>query len=100
MAYTASTLALVAHGAGCKIFIYKTTDTAADLDTSGYFNDAAAQLNIGDVIIRQTYTTTAFTTLSNAGMHVVQSNTGTVVDLYDQLGMANVALGASILDTD
>ena len=100
MAYTSGTLALVAHGGGSRIFIYKTADAAADVDTAGYFNDAAAQLNLGDIIFRITYSSTAFTTVSNAGLHVVASNTGTVVDVFDQLPLANLAIGASVLDTD
>jgi hypothetical protein len=100
MAFTAGTLSLVAQGTGCKIYIYKTADAAADVDTAGYFNDVANVLNLGDIIFRLTFSSTAFTTLSNAGMHVVASNTGTVVDVFDQLPIANLAIGASVLDTD
>lgn len=33
------------------LWVYSTTDTAATVNTAGYFNDAADDLNINDVIL-------------------------------------------------
>lgn len=87
MALTTATLSKVAGSSGFNLWVYKTADAAADVDTAGYFNSVANVMNIGDVIIRLTYTSTAFTTISTHGFHVVLSNTGTVVDVADTLAI-------------
>jgi hypothetical protein len=51
MPYASSGLSLVAYGAGASVFIYRTADTLTQVLASGYFNDAAAQFNVGDEII-------------------------------------------------
>lgn len=63
-----------------QIFAYKTTDTHATVDTSGYFNSAAGLLKVGDVILVVVLSSGA---LSTAGWHVVVTNTGTVVNVSD-----------------
>lgn len=35
----------------CSVFRYATADAAATVETAGYFNNARAQLAVGDVII-------------------------------------------------
>ena len=63
-----------------QIFAYKTTDTAATVDTSGYFNSLAGLLKIGDLIL---IVVTSGGALSTAGWTVVATNTGTVVNTTD-----------------
>jgi hypothetical protein len=87
MAYAASNLTRLGGGNGFSLWVYKTADAATDVDTSGYFNDAATMLNIGDVIIRQTFTSTAFTAISTVGFHFVNANDGTTVDVADTLAV-------------
>jgi hypothetical protein len=53
-----------------QIFSYQTTDTAADVDTSGYFNAVQSILKVGDIIFR---TTLSSGSVSTAGMHVVMT---------------------------
>lgn len=63
-----------------QMWSYTTTDAAADVDTSGYFNAVASIVKVGDVILR---VTTSSGSVSTAGWHVVMSNTGTVVNVSD-----------------
>lgn len=51
------------------VWTYKTADTLATVDGSGYFNTAADKLKVGDMILA--YTTTG----PAAGIIVVQANT-------------------------
>ena len=53
-----------------QVFGYQTTDAAADVDTSGYFNAVASILKAGDIIFRTTF---SGANVSTAGMHVVMS---------------------------
>ncbi|MBR0682749.1 hypothetical protein GXW74_19815 [Roseomonas eburnea] len=87
MAFEAKNLELLAGGSGLCIWGYKTTDAAADVDTAGYFNGAANRLKVGDLIVRTTFTTTAFTTLSSQGFHTVSANDGSTVDVNDTLAV-------------
>lgn len=99
MSLVIKNLQKIAGGNGFNLWVYKTDDAAADVDTAGYFNAAANVMNIGDVVLRLTYATTAFAALSTAGFHVVNANNGSVVDLQDQLALVGV-LGDTIADTD
>lgn len=87
MAFVAKNLELIAGRSGLCIWGYKTDDAAATVDTSGYFSAAANRLKVGDLIIRTTFTSTAFTTLSTQGFHTVSSNDGTTVDVNDTLAV-------------
>lgn len=53
-----------------QMWTYTTTDAAADIDTSGYFNSVASLLKVGDLIYR---VTTSSGSVSTAGLHVVMS---------------------------
>ena len=53
-----------------QMWAYTTTDAAADVDTSGYFNSVASLLKVGDLIYR---VTTSSGSVSTAGLHVVMS---------------------------
>ena len=50
MAYNPHNLSVLAYANGFTLRHYKTVDTAATADTTGYFNGAAAMLRVGDMI--------------------------------------------------
>ena len=50
MAYDASNLSALTYANGFTLWHYKTPDTAAVVDTTGYFNEAASMLRVGDFI--------------------------------------------------
>ena len=65
-------------GAGsnaCKLYVYKSADTKAATIASGYFNDIAGILDVGDIIIATTDTGTT----PNAVLLFVATNSGGVV---------------------
>ena len=94
MAFSYSEMVLMAHGNNHKLYHYMTTDTSATIDTSGYFNDFADQLDLGDIIKAVTVDDVSNpTSVTGASEHVVVSNDGTTVDVSDTL------LG-SFADTD
>lgn len=71
-------------------YTYATLDTAATVDTSGYFNEVASILKPGDVIHRVTWSTAIGTggTVSNYGTHLVNSVTAAgVVDVSDETNL-------------
>jgi hypothetical protein len=64
-----------------QVWSYTTTDAAATVDTSGYFNAVASLLKVGDVILR---VTTSSGAVSTAGQHVVMTvSAAGVVDVSD-----------------
>lgn len=79
MAYKSSDLSVIAYANGFTLWHYSTADAAAVVDTSGYFNDAADMLRVGDMILANTGTGG---TLVSGILHV-SSNTGGVVDVDD-----------------
>jgi hypothetical protein len=80
MAFTASTFSLVSYsGNGFHIWHYKSDDAAAVIDSAGYFNTFASEMNAGDVI----FATTAASGTPVYGILVVSSNDGTTVDVND-----------------
>lgn len=83
----------LAYGNGFTMWLYKTDDAAATVDTAGYFNTAAKVLRVGDVILRQTFTDTTWAAISTVGFHFVNANDGTTVDIAD-------ALAITATDTD
>lgn len=60
---------------------YSTTDATAAVDSSGYFNDVAGQVQVGDIIMANTSTGGTLA----AGFYLVSANSGTVVDVNDAL---------------
>lgn len=64
---------------------YTTTDSAATLNTEGYFNDASDDLTAGDLI----YATTSTGTTTVAALYYVLSNASGVVDVNDGTVLAN-----------
>jgi hypothetical protein len=75
MAYDSNNLSALTYANGFTLWHYKTPDPAATVDTSGYFNEAAGMLRIGDFIFANT-----------GGVFVVNSNAGGVVDVADITG--------------
>lgn len=80
MAYAASGLAFLAgaNNGGPRLWSYGTTDAKATIDTSGYFNNASAVLNVGDIIF-------ALAASTQYGAFVVLSNSAGVVDVGDMV---------------
>lgn len=77
MAYSASGLTRMASGGGHSMWFYDSTEAITAVRVSGYFNNAASMLNVGDVI---------FVLDSDApamSISVVLSNDGTTVDIAD-----------------
>ena len=80
MAFTASTFFFFLYsGNGFHICHYKSDDAAAVIDSAGYFNTFASEINAGDVI----FATTAASGTPVYGQFVVSSNDGTTVDVND-----------------
>ena len=87
MAYDGKNLSVLAYGNGFTLWHYKTADTAATVDTAGYFNEASPMIRVGDFV------------LANAGVgvtpvhgvFVVVSNSGGAVDCANmtQFGATN-----------
>jgi len=77
MAFSASGLTKMAGGGGHSLWYYDSTDAMTVVRASGYFNDAANMLNVGDAIF---VLDSDAPTLSVA---LVLSNTGSVVDISD-----------------
>lgn len=61
------------------MYVYTTTEAHTAVDASGYFNDIADILNVGDMIIVHGATGGTRTVT----MHIVVSNDGTTVDVSD-----------------
>ena len=68
-------------GAGPRLWMYSSADAIADVNTSGYFNDASSVLAVRDVIMvvdTATPTTNFVNVLSNAS-GVVDVSDGTAI---------------------
>ena len=89
MAYDATNLSVLAYANGFTLWHYATTDTAADVDTAGYFNPAADMLRVGDMVLANVDTDGT----PGAGIFLVNANAAGVVDAADM-----TAVGAT--DTD
>lgn len=80
MAYNATGLNLVGGskaGNSPQVWTYKSADAADVIDGAGYFNSAAGVLKVGDLM----YIHSSADTVPAFGFAVVNSNTGTVVDI-------------------
>jgi hypothetical protein len=96
MAYSTKDLSALTYANGFTLWHYKTADAAATVDTSGYFNEAAAMLRVGDFVLVNAAVTTNPSTgsaiaIGQSGVMVVVSNINGVVDLADlsAFGTAN-----------
>ena len=82
MAYDAAGLHRIGGASGAALWMYRTADAIATVDTAGYFNTAAAMLNVRDLIIVQD------TNVPTTNFVTVLSNTGSVVDVSDGTAVA------------
>lgn len=86
-------------GAAPQIFTYRTTDSIATCNTSGYFNDMTTILHVGDIIDVQVVDSVATpTAVSGTGRLIVQSNSSNVVDTYDSLAQDKIYLTVDMTD--
>ena len=79
MAYDSKSLSVLAYANGFTLWHYGTDDTAAVVDTNGYFNAASDMLRVGEMIIANA---DIDGTPSN-GMFAVNANAAGVVDVAD-----------------
>jgi len=85
MAFNKDNLSLVNYsGNGFHIWHYTSTDAKGDIDTSGYFNLASSEMNIGDVIFANTSTGGT----PEYGMFVVRANASGTVDVADLVSLS------------
>lgn len=85
MAYNAAGLTRIGGASNADLWFYTTADSIADVNTTGYFNDAANMLSVRDVIIvadTATPTTNLVSVLSNAA-GVVDVSDGTAISETD-----------------
>lgn len=75
MAYKSRDLSVIAYANGFTLWHYTTEDSAATVDTSGYFDEAADMLRIGDMILANTSTGGG---LSSGILHVSTNTAGSV----------------------
>jgi hypothetical protein len=84
MTFILKDLDSVPVGGGWAQHFYKTTDTAATVDSSGYFNAASGRLKVGDFIFLNTETGGTM----KGGLVMVNSNSGGVVDVGDMTAIS------------
>jgi hypothetical protein len=83
MAYLSKNLSVLAYANGFTLWHYTTPDTAAGVDTAGYFNAASEMLRVGDMILANVETEGTM----KAGIFLVNANAGGVVDVADITGV-------------
>ena len=83
MAYVPKNLSVLAYANGFTLWHYTTADTAAVVDSAGYFNAASEMLRIGDMILANVETGGTM----KAGIFLVNANSGGVVDVADITGV-------------
>jgi hypothetical protein len=87
MAYDPNNLSALSYANGFTLWRYKTPDLSADIDTTGYFNEAANMLRIGDFIMANT----AINATVSSGVFIVRANSEIGVDVANisSFGLAN-----------
>jgi hypothetical protein len=79
MAYQSKDLSVLAYANGFTLWHYTTADAAADVDTAGYFDEAAGMLRVGDMILANVDSAGT----PGAGIFLVSANAGGSVDVDD-----------------
>lgn len=79
MAFESKNLSVLAYSNGFTLWHYATVDLATDVDTSGYFNEAADMLRTGDMVMANVDTDGT----PGAGIFLVASSAGSIVNLAD-----------------
>jgi hypothetical protein len=90
----------VARAADFAVWVLQTTDSAAAVAVSGYIAPAKGYQGVlkpGHLVIRVTYATTAYATLTSWGIHCVAQADAVAVNLTDDL--AGVVTNATVLAT-
>jgi outer membrane protein assembly factor BamB len=82
MAYDASNLSALTYANGFTLWHYKTPDQPEAIDDSGYFNEAASMLRVGDFIFANADTNGSI----DSGVFIVASNSGGVVNVSNITG--------------
>ncbi|MFZ1428674.1 MAG: hypothetical protein WAS21_18120 [Geminicoccaceae bacterium] len=77
MAYQSKDLSALGYANGFTLWHYRTTDLAAVVDNTGYFNAAGRMLRIGDFILLNA----GLGTTPTHGVVVVVANAGGTVDV-------------------
>ncbi|MCW9035576.1 MAG: hypothetical protein OQK35_05640 [Alphaproteobacteria bacterium] len=87
MAYKSNDLSVLAYANGFTLWHYTSIDTTAEIDSSGYFNEAADMVRVGDMILANTDTDGT----PKAGIHLISSVAAGVVDVNDltQVGVTD-----------
>lgn len=86
MAFETRNLSVIAYANGFTLWHYATPDSAGDVDTTGYFDDASDMLRPGDMIIANCNTGGP---VVSGFFHVSASGPGTV-DVDDLTGVGGV----------
>jgi outer membrane protein assembly factor BamB len=84
--HNAGNLSALTYANGFTLWHYKTPDVVTDVDTSGYFNEAASMLRVGDFILANANVAATM----QSGVFIVASNSGGVVDVTDVTGFGTV----------
>ncbi len=79
MAFQSKNLSVLAYANGFTLWHYATQDPAADVDTAGYFNDAAEMVRVGDMVLANVDTDGT----PASGILLVNANAAGVVDVAD-----------------
>lgn len=79
MSYESKNLSVLAYANGFTLWHYNTADTGTTVDTSGYFNNAADMLRVGDMMMANVDTDGT----PAAGIFLVTANASGVVDVAD-----------------
>ncbi len=79
MAFESKNLSVLAYSNGFTLWHYVTTDTAGDVDTLNYFNEACDMLRSGDMVMANVDTAGT----PGAGIFLVTNSTASSVDLSD-----------------
>ena len=79
MAFVSKDLSVLSYANGFTLWHYTTVDTAAVVDSAGYFNDAAHMLRTGDILVANVDTDGT----PGAGLFLVSANAGGIVDVDD-----------------
>lgn len=87
MAYNPHNLSVLAYANGFTLWHYGTTDTADQVDSTGYFNTAVEMVRVGDMIMSNCDTDGT----PAAGIFLVRLSSAGVVDVCNltQIGSAN-----------
>lgn len=86
MAYTSSSLSALSYANGFTLWHYRTPDLAADIDDSGYFNEATKMLRVGDFIL----VNAGIESTETHGVVVVTANSNGTVDVGNILAFGTI----------